>query len=225
MAKGKEIEELRTFTLPETITLEDLEDEELSVFDMPLIHVGMGGTKAWITQRGAEIVDADLSGVILAHKTNRVYYPGAYKGGNELPQCSSVDGRTGIGNPGGECKPCEKNEFGSRKGDEAGKACAEKRMLYLLQEGHVIPIIVQVSAGSLKSFRSYLYSMVNHGGIKRFITNLGIEEGQGSHGSFDRITFERGQKLDDTSYKRIREYSDELSKILVVQRAPVAVQE
>ena len=50
-------------------------------------------------------------------------------GGSNPPDCGSFDGITGTGTPGGICKNCPFNQFGS--GEGKSKACKNRRMLYL----------------------------------------------------------------------------------------------
>ena len=68
--------------------------------------------------------------------------------------CGSFDGVTGRGNPGGLCRNCPYNEFGS--GENGAKACKNRRRLYLLREGDVFPVILSLPTGSLKGFTRYL---------------------------------------------------------------------
>jgi hypothetical protein len=61
--------------------------------------------------------DNEFAVVILCHHLLLCCYKIKYTGGNSPPDCGSFDGETGIGDPGGECKRCPLNQFGS---DENG---------------------------------------------------------------------------------------------------------
>ena len=198
--------------------LADLEGEEFDSFDLPLIHAGTGKSVEWVPERGAREVGAVLSGVILKAQTARAYYPDAFSGGGELPTCSSDDGVTGTGSPGGDCAACPLNEFGSGEGN--AKACAEKRMLYVLEASTIFPIVVQVSAGSLRSWKQYRIAMANMGGYRRWTTELFLETASGSHGSFPRIGFRPGERLTDEARATVLKYGEQMAPHLE-RAAPV----
>ena len=96
----------------------------------------------------------EFSGVILYHHPMFSYYRERFTGGNNAPDCGSYDGVTGVGNPGGSCARCPLNQFGS--GENGGKACKNKRRMYLLREGEMFPILLTLPTGSLKGFTRYL---------------------------------------------------------------------
>ena len=79
----------------------------------------------------------EFSAVILHHHPLFWYYKSKYSGGNNPPDCSSIDGRTGHGDPGGECSSCPLNQFETAE-EGKGKACKNRRLLYVLREGEVI---------------------------------------------------------------------------------------
>lgn len=68
-----------------------------------------------------------LEGVILFNHSANSYWPaGSEYDDNTPPQCQSVDGKMGYGDPGGICETCVNNRFGSdSKGN--GKACSATR--------------------------------------------------------------------------------------------------
>ncbi len=84
----------------------------------------------------------EFSAVVLFHQTVNALYKTKYTGGSNPPDCGSVDGITGEGDPGGRCKVCPHNKFGS--GENGAKACKNRRRLYLLREGELFPMILIV---------------------------------------------------------------------------------
>ena len=84
-----------------------------------------------------------------------------YTGGNNPPDCGSFDGITGIGDPGGLCKKCPYNEFGS--GENGAKACKNRRRIYVLREGELFPLLLSLPTGSLKEFTKYLKRLLSKG--------------------------------------------------------------
>ena len=121
--------EVKNFTLPAMIE-SDFSNEELSEdFD----GLQMSFQRVKIPAGGAlqfEIPGDDpenpeyektLRGVIIYNHQAGAYWPeGAEYDDNVAPLCSSVDGKLGIGTPGGSCALCELNKFGT---DGKGKAC------------------------------------------------------------------------------------------------------
>ena len=103
----------------------------------------------------------DFSGVILFHHPMFTYYSERFNGGNNAPDCGSYDGVTGVGNPGGTCASCPLNQFGS--GENGGKACKNKRRIYVLREGELIPILLVLPAGSMKEFAVYIKRLLAKG--------------------------------------------------------------
>lgn len=103
----------------------------------------------------------DFSGVILFHHPMFTYYRERFSGGNNAPDCGSYDGVTGVGNPGGVCATCPLNQFGS--GENGGKACKNKRRIYVLREGELIPILLVLPTGSMKEFAVYIKRLLAKG--------------------------------------------------------------
>jgi hypothetical protein len=109
----------------------------------------------------------EFRGVILYHHPLFSYYSKGYSGGNDLPDCGSYDGVTGVGNPtgarpaGGNCANCPLNQFGS--GINGGKACKNKRRIYILREGELIPVLLTIPNGSMKEFSMYVKRLLAKG--------------------------------------------------------------
>jgi len=94
--------------------------------------------------------------VILLYTAQRNFWSKPYTGEDTLPDCSSVDGLTGVGDPGGECHFCPLNAWGSHPSGTSAKACKETRTLYLLRPGELLPITLSVPPWSLSGFNGYV---------------------------------------------------------------------
>ena len=103
----------------------------------------------------------ESTGVILYHHPVFAYYKDEYTGGKEPPDCGSFDGVTGEGDPGGECAKCRFNQFGT--GVNGSKACQNRRLLYILREGEVFPLMLSLPTGSLKEFTRYIQRLLSKG--------------------------------------------------------------
>lgn len=117
----------------------------------------------------------EFTGVILYHHPLFAYYRERFTGG-------SYDGMTGIGNPGGVCAQCPLNQFGS--GENGGKACKNKRRIYILREGELIPILLTLPTGSMKEFAVYVKRLLAKGRkSSSVVTRFSLQKVQNSGGT------------------------------------------
>jgi len=104
----------------------------------------------------------ELVGVILDHHPINAWWRDEYSGGNQQPDCSSLDGKTGILTGTGDtrdCSVCPFNEFGSGRSGK-GKACKNMHRLYILRSGEPLPLILNLPPTSLQALRNYLAKKV-----------------------------------------------------------------
>ncbi len=99
--------------------------------------------------------------VIMHHHPLHAYYKTKYTGGNNPPDCGSFDGMIGEGDPGGKCRPCPNNKFGT--GENESKACKTRRRIYLLREGDIFPMLLSLPTGSLEVFTKYIKRLLTSG--------------------------------------------------------------
>lgn len=188
-------------------------------FDRVKIPAG-GGTAFEIPGEDGEETEMvkEITGVILFSHPAYAYYSGRYVGGNHPPQCGSYDGITGIGNPGGECRKCLYNQFGS--GDGQGKACKNKRQLYILQEGEMFPIILSLPSGSLRAFQQYAKRQLSKRRfLHQIVTKITLKKATNADGiSFSQTVFQLERPLTDTEIgalagitERVRDYAANLT--------------
>jgi hypothetical protein len=138
----------------------NLGGEQVSVSDLTRVKCPSGGGTAWMVPdaAGEEQPVKHLDGIIL-HVTprTRAYWASSEPSGNP-PDCRSDDCEYGIGEPGGGCEKCPFNQFGSaEKG--SGKACKERRFIFLLREGDLLPIAISVPPASLKGLKMTLFKL------------------------------------------------------------------
>jgi len=147
-----------------------------------------------------------IEGVIVAHHATNAYWSAGLEesGGGAAPDCISPDGMTGHGDRGvnhatGEvddpaaahdCASCWLNQFGS---DPAGgKACKNRRHLYVLREGDLIPLLLPLPATSLKAWRTFAVKSLMARGRHWYsvVTRIGLEPAQSAAGiKYSRATF------------------------------------
>lgn len=126
------------------------------------VKVPSGGGLAWEvpTIDGESEPKKELIGVIVGVQNIRSYYASEYTGGNEPPDCASRDGI--FGEPasdsaegyGGACSKCPMSQWGS--GKNGGQACSQRKLLLLLQEDSMLPLVVNVPPSSLRELDKFL---------------------------------------------------------------------
>lgn len=117
----------------------------------------------------------ELKGVIIHNHPAFVMYKEKFNGGSNPPDCGSYDGVHGFGNPGGECGSCPYNRFGSGVGQS--KACKNKRMLYILQEGERFPIALNLPTGSIRPFTDFVKRQITRGrNLSNIVTKISLKK-------------------------------------------------
>lgn len=133
---------------------EDLEGLELS---FPRVKIPGGGVPQF--KMPGEDPDhptyvGEIEGIILYnHSANACWPEGSEYDDNTPPQCQSMDGKQGYGDPGLLCEACGHNQFGS---SGKGKLCKNMRMLYILQDGAYMPLQLALPPTSIKPYKNYV---------------------------------------------------------------------
>ena len=176
---------------------ENMGGEDLTRFDFPRIKVPAGGAQHVMMPDGEPA--KTVRGIIVMSHMSRAYWPGsddqdAPVGGP--PQCSSDDGVTGVGTPGGDCHTCPLSKPGSGKGQR--QACKLMRNLYLLMPGQILPTVLQCPPGSLKAARSYLVVLSSLGRASwTFETEIGAKQVKNKAGQvYSELTFKKVRELE-----------------------------
>ena len=153
----------------------------------------------------------ELVGVILHHHPVNTYWKEAFSGANEQPDCSSIDGKTGVDRETGEiksCAECPYNQFGS---DGQGKACKNVHRVYLLREGNPIPVILSLPPTSLKSLRDYIGKRVLVRGLRSYqvITKITLKKEKNAAGiAYSRAVFTMVDKLSEDQMLECKKMSE-----------------
>lgn len=146
--------------------LEDnLGGQEFNIWNLPRVVVPTGGGTFWTV--GDEPHKA-IRGIIVRQQPVRRYYKHGLDTGGEKgpPDCGSVDGRIGVGDPGGECRICPLAEWGSaaKPGQERrGQACKSYRLLVLQPPDRITQTLVMVPPTSLKRVEQWLFELTSKG--------------------------------------------------------------
>lgn len=185
---------------------------ELKPTDLQRIKIPAGGGKAWeVADENGEVQSVKtISGVILLAAPSRTYWAEEFSGAGAPPDCSSRDGVRGQGNPGIICEDCPFNQWGS---DGHAKACKEKKLLFLLQPGLLLPEVVVLSPGSLAGWRKYATLLTGRGrAVSSVVTEIGLKEAVSKDNiKYSQATFRATDALDAASVDWLRRYTAGMS--------------
>ena len=193
----------------------NLEGETLTERDLPRATVPPGGVRVW--NLPGETADDEprttLRGVLVSLGRPRARWDKTMDetGGGTPPVCSSPDGKIGSGDPGGPCAQCRHNVWGSDGAN--GKACKEKRMLYLLQKDNILPMVVQAPSTSIEAVKSYRIGLANQRlNYYSVETELSLERVEGGF-PYSRIILRNVGELSEEEKTKASTYISAFSKM------------
>jgi len=202
---------LKDFNLTEAMS-EELAGMDIT-FDRIKIPSG-GGTVFEVPGEEPGETDAvkEFSGVILFHHPLFTYYKDKFTGGNNMPDCGSYDAINGHGDPGGLCAHCDLNEFGS--GDNGGKACKNKRRVYVLREGELIPMLLTLPTGSIKDFQNYIKRLLAKGRKSTsVVTRFSLKKATNTGGiAYSQAQFVMDRKLTDEELPHVLDMAEQVKQ-------------
>ena len=158
----------------------------------------------------------EFKAVILHHHPINCYYKEEYTGGNNPPDCGSMDGHIGIDGETGEvksCADCPFNKFGS--GKNGAKACKQKRRIYLLREGEALPTMLSLPTGSLGEFSKYVMRLLSKGRkTNGVVTKFTLKKAQNSGGiNYSQAVFAVDRVLTDAELESIVPMSEQVKAL------------
>jgi len=181
--------------------------------DLERVKVPAGGGTTWevATLDGIEST-RNLDGVVVAWKDPRAYWESSYddSGGGTPPDCSSEDGITGVGNPGGSCAECEFAQFGSavdKEGNPApGQACRQMRLMAIVCKDDLVPMLLIAPPTSMQNLRRYFlrlasravpyYGVVTRFTLSREKNKAGLEYSAINATTIERLTDDARAKME-----------------------------
>lgn len=210
--------EMEPFQLPEAVegefTAEELaEDMEGLQLSLQRVKIPGGGTLQF------EMITDDpdnpdytkyLIGVILHNHAASAYWPeGSEYDENTAPLCSSVDGKQGIGEPGGTCATCFLNTYGSAP-EGRGKACKNMRVLYLLRSGEYMPLQLNLPPTSISPFKEFLQNSftMRRRATYGSVIQIGLKKMNNGSNDYSVATFRRLYDFSGEQLAQIKAYAD-----------------
>ena len=196
---------------------ENIGTDRITDRDLDRIVVPLGGGVNWtVPTLEGEASIKTLDGIIVHWTAPRASWAtGMEAAGNTPPDCSSHDGEIGYGQPGGDCFICPLNQWGSAEGG-SGKACKEKRMLFLLRSTDLLPIVIQAPSTSIQPIKKYLLRLASQGlPYWSVLTSLSLEKGSNSAGiAFSRISPKSAGPIPEEQRGILAEYVQAIKPII-----------
>jgi hypothetical protein len=212
-----------TFRLPDTMdgaefTRDDLaEDMDGLQFTFTRMKIPSGGALQFELPGGdPEKPDYayTVEGVIVHnHSSYALWAEGSENEEDALPLCSSVDGKIGMGEPGGDCISCSANKFGTGANGK-GKLCKNMRVLYLLRDGECLPIQITLPPTSIRPFSDFyketfaLRSRAAFGSI----VSIGLKRMNNGKDDYSVATFKKVADFTGEKLVQAKAYSEGFKK-------------
>jgi len=195
---------------------ENLGAEGVSAYDLDRVKIPAGGATAFeIPTLDGEESAKDIEGIIIYWKTARAYWPEKFNGENNPPQCSSVDGEVGQGNPGGYCAKCPLAQFGSADNGK-GQACKQMRQMFIVRENDILPLVITLPPTSIKPAKQYFMRLASKG-IKyaHVVSRISLEKAKSTDGiTYSKAVFSLVQQLEPEICEKIDAFTESIRPML-----------
>jgi hypothetical protein len=209
---------------------ENFGSEPFTISDLTTITVPTGGLTTWtIPSIDGDKEVKEIIGILIYTRMTRTWWEQSYEetGGGVFPDCFSLDGLNGVGKMAdrpevnGVCKQCPMNEFGTGK-DGEGKACKEKRQMFMVLPEEIMPAMIRVPVKSVAPSRKYLFGLTSkRKPIHSVYTKLTLETDKNKKGlKYSRIKFEKVGDVENPQVsaayaKAMKPYLEEISEQMV----------
>lgn len=179
-------------------------------------------------------IKKDITGIIVWHHGANAYWANKGDTTDAAPDCSSIDGKTGIRNADyanafGEglscsCATCPLNQFGSGEGGK-GKACKNMKRLYILTDESLFPYCLTLPPTSLGAFTDYVTMNLSRGRkVCDVITQITLAKRENKTGqSYSVAVFKALGELSEENRQASRNYRETIKAF--VQRGQDVAQE
>ena len=218
------VKENNNFIVPSGQLEIDTEDLDGLTISFDKISIPSGGGQMWelpgLENPEEPEYSKDIEGVIVDHYPVNAYFEDEYNGQAQPPACSSMDGKVGIGCPGGACVNCPLNKYGSAD-DGKGKKCKNLRRIYILRSGEILPLLVTLPPTSIRNFSDYISKRIVTKGMKACDVGtkmtLTMEKSQTGI-KYSKVQFAISRVLNPDEKKVMREFSESIKLTTRLQR-------
>lgn len=151
-----------------------------------------------------------IDGIIVCnHASNAYWAAGSEYDDSSMPLCTSYDGKTGNGTPGGVCEVCPMNMYGTDMGGGKGKACKNMRTLYILRSKEAMPIQLSLPPTSLRPFNDFMNAVfvTRKRPTWSAIVQIGLKRQDNGTNQYSVATFRKVADLTPEQLVLMRDYS------------------
>lgn len=199
---------------------ENIGPEGITPFDLDRVKIPAGGGQAWeVPSLAGDEIAKSVEGIVVAWQSPRAYWSASLdeSGGGTPPDCSSVDGITGVGTPGGSCAKCPLSQWGSKEGSR-GQACKQMRLLFLLRESDLLPLAFFLPPTSISPMKRYSLRLAGQGlPLSAVVTKLGLEKKSNPSGiAYSAVVPEYVRTLEGEERELVKGYADGFKSMLSV---------
>lgn len=201
----------------------NLQDEQISEFDLDRIKIPAGGGLFFnVPGEDGITPEKSIQGIVLHLGIRRSYWVNPTPTGSP-PDCFSIGGLKGIGNPGGECANCPFNQFGSAVKSDGkqgkGKRCREMRVMLILRAQDRLPIVVLAPPASIKPVKQWLMKLPVF--MFQAVIKLELSQDKNSDGvEYSKLVPSYVGHISPEAAKGLQAYAETLKKV-IVGKAPI----
>jgi hypothetical protein len=207
------------------IVRENLGGQDLKPSDFERIKFPSGGGQSWeVCGLDGEVEPVKaIDGIVLMHKTTRCFWREEFTGEGSMPDCSSKDLISGVGNPGGLCSSCPYAQWGSDPKGGNGQACKTVGTLFIMKPNESLPVVVPVPVASVGPLKKFMLALASKD-IKysNAILSIGLEPAQNKGGiKYSKLKPRLIAVLPETAKVQIDAYikafRDSMEKVVVAR--------
>lgn len=190
----------------------------ISLQDLTQVTIPAGGSTTFdiANPLGDDTAEKEIEGVLVFWNDRRAYWSKDLDDadddeGGMVPDCSSADGKTGVGSPGGDCSTCIFAAFGSARDGGNAQACKSQRLFFLLRPNGIMPLVIRAAPTSIQPSKKYLFGlaaeMVPYWAITTKIT---LEAQKNGAIKYSTLNFEAGSILTGDDAAMVDAYRNDL---------------
>ena len=166
---------------------ENLGGTEFNVRSFQALKIPAGGSTMWSIQTlEDEQAVKQITGIIIARQPGIKLLWDQGEPSGQPPICVGYKNR-GEGTPGGNCRTCDFNKFGSKINPDGstgkGKACKDVYQVFFLMAGDLMPVRLPLPVMSIPRITDYLILLTR--GLKKshdVVTSVSLEKATNSQG-------------------------------------------
>ena len=193
----------------------NLKNQPLSFDLFDIVKSPSGGSTVFsVPGLAGDEAEKELTGIILDYTTPRAYWDTPDPVEGTPPVCLSQNSI--ISHDGKSCAHCPYNDFGSKDGESAAKACKESVLIFLLRPNSIIPVLVRVPVTSKGRFLKYSTRLLSTlTPISSVVTKITLEKATSKAGKpFALFNFEAVNVLSAADAANAKEYARQFMELV-----------